>query len=64
MQARQMSAGGQQIAAEVWRWRECLQRSIDGCDSTENMLAAGLAQYDELDELNVPVSGGGYQVAS
>eukprot|EP00208_Stichococcus_sp_RCC1054_P004285 CAMPEP_0206141490 /NCGR_PEP_ID=MMETSP1473-20131121/13113_1 /ASSEMBLY_ACC=CAM_ASM_001109 /TAXON_ID=1461547 /ORGANISM="Stichococcus sp, Strain RCC1054" /LENGTH=529 /DNA_ID=CAMNT_0053536087 /DNA_START=104 /DNA_END=1693 /DNA_ORIENTATION=- len=61
-QARQkFAAGEKQVAAEVWRWRECLQRSMDGCDSTDNMLAAGLAEYDELDGMNVPVGGGGFQ---
>lgn len=47
-----------QLAAEVWAWRERLQRSIDGCSTTDDMLAAGLAAYDELDGLNVPVSCG------
>lgn len=35
-----------------------LHRSMDGCRTTSDMLAAGLAVYDELDGLNVPVPGG------
>ncbi len=33
-----------------------LHRSMDGCRTTGDMLAEGLAVYDELDGLNVPVS--------
>ena len=59
MQARsKFDAPHQQLAAETWGWREKLQRSMDGCRTTDHMLAAGLAAYDELDGLNVPVPGG------
>ncbi len=44
--------------AEAWRWRERLQRAIDGCDTTDNLSAAGMAEYYELPGPNVPVTPG------
>lgn len=59
VQARERFDSDQQrLAAETWCWREKLQRSIDGCTTTGDMLVAGLADYDELDGLNCPVPGG------
>ncbi|PSC70494.1 spermine oxidase-like [Micractinium conductrix] len=37
-----------QLAGRSWRWRELLQRAMDGCDSTSVQSAQGLALYDEM----------------
>lgn len=59
-------AGGEaqehgEVFAEVWWWRELMQRLMDGCATTDHMLAAGLSAYEELPGPNVPVTSG-YQV--
>ncbi len=53
--------GNSEVFAEVWWWRELMQRLMDGCATTGHMLAAGLAAYEELPGPNVPVTSG-YQV--
>lgn len=50
-----------EVFAEVWWWRELMQRLMDGCATTDHMLAAGLSAYEELPGPNVPVTSG-YQV--
>ncbi|KAL4858489.1 Spermine oxidase [Chlorella vulgaris] len=36
------------LARRAWRWREHLQRAMDGCHSTADQSAQGLALYDEM----------------
>ena len=50
--------GADPIWAEAWRWRENLQRAIDGCHTTDEMSSAGLAAYSELEGPNMPLSCG------
>jgi hypothetical protein len=50
--------GADPIWAEAWRWRENLQRAIDGCHTTDEMSSAGLAAYSELKGPNMPLSCG------
>lgn len=61
--AGEMPGEDGQVFAEVWWWRELMQRLMDGCATTDHMLAAGLAAYEELPGPNVPVTSG-YQVQS
>ena len=51
------------LYAEAWRWRENLQRAIDGCHTTDEMSSAGLAAYSELKGPNMPLSCG-YSVSN
>ena len=37
-----------ELAQRAWRWREQVQRAMDGCDSTAEQSAQGLALYDEM----------------
>lgn len=55
--------GADQLWAEAWRWRENLQRAIDGCHTTDEMSSAGLAAYSELKGPNMPLPCG-YTVSS
>ena len=55
--------GTDPLYAEAWRWRENLQRAIDGCHTTDEMSSAGLAAYSELKGPNMPLSCG-YSVSS
>ena len=48
----------ERLWAEAWRWRERLQRAIDGCATTDDMGAAGMAEYYELPGPNIPVTPG------
>ena len=48
----------EQLWAEAWRWRERLQRAIDGCATSDDMGAAGMAEYYELPGPNIPVTPG------
>jgi hypothetical protein len=50
-----------ELLIEAWDWREKLQRSIDGCRSTDDMNAAAAAEYDELPGPHTPLPCG-YQV--
>ncbi|KAK9860346.1 hypothetical protein WJX84_005539 [Apatococcus fuscideae] len=56
--AGEMPGEDGQVFAEVWWWRELMQRLMDGCATTDHMLAAGLAAYEELPGPNVPVTSG------
>ncbi|CAL5227355.1 g10303 [Coccomyxa viridis] len=55
--------GTDPLYAEAWRWRENLQRAIDGCRTTDEMSSAGLAAYSELKGPNMPLSCGYSRVA-
>lgn len=57
--------GGQApLAARAWRWRELLQRAMDGSDSTEEQSAAGLAAYNEMEGgMHAPIPSGFQSVA-
>lgn len=41
--------GKAEAAAGAWRWRELLQRAMDGCHSTSDQSALGLSLYDEME---------------
>lgn len=51
-----------ELLEDAWGWRELLQRAIDGCDTSDEASAAGLAEYEELPGAWPPVTGG-YQVS-
>ncbi|KAK9810120.1 hypothetical protein WJX72_005080 [[Myrmecia] bisecta] len=46
------------LFAQAWHWRELLQRAMDGCHTTHDMSAAGLAGYGELEGPNLPLPDG------
>eukprot|EP00887_Chlorella_sp_A99_P007288 scaffold2.g7288.t1 len=53
-----------EAARRAWRWRERLERAIDGCRSTDDCSAAGLALYEEMERgVHVPLSCGFQAVA-
>lgn len=53
------------LAKAAWEWREKLQRAIDGCHSTDAMLAAAQASYSEFEgsEVHAPVPSGYQSIA-
>lgn len=55
------SEHGRALFTAAWAWREKLQRSMDGCHTTDDMSAISLSQYEEFDGPNVPLPSG-YQV--
>lgn len=57
--------GEENLAAAAWRWRERLQRAIDGCHSTSDMHAGARAVYSEFGgtEVHAAVPGGYQSIA-
>ena len=56
------SSRERELLEDAWGWRELLQRAIDGCDTSDDASAAGLAEYEELPGAWPPVTGG-YQAS-
>ena len=50
-----------QLAQQAWRWRELLERAINGSHGTDHISASGLAMYDDLEGPFAAIPAG-YQV--
>ncbi|GAB4814785.1 hypothetical protein N2152v2_001831 [Parachlorella kessleri] len=52
-----------QLAQQAWRWRELLERAINGSHSSDHISASGLALYDDLEGPFAAIPAGYQRVA-